>query len=270
MLFVQPPATTDLFAVTGAMNAPAITTVDAADPLIAGVDLSGVTFGNTPVYSLRADEHVLVTGSDTVSNAPLIWTGEIDTRRYVTFAFDIPGSNIGQRVAFPVLIASIVENLTAAPIPMSVPIGNPVEVATADEVTELEVTLPNQSVVNVPVQAATEVDSAANLPTIIGFTGTSGRYVVKSLRGDGSVADEGAFVVNAGHVQESNLVVNSGLSDLLKSSTSTGSSSDTRATNQNELWLALAAFALVVMFIEWAVSDGVLRRPSATLRGARV
>jgi hypothetical protein len=269
MLFVQPPATTDLFAVIGATNAPAITTVDAADPLIAGVDLSGVTFGNTPVYSLGADEHVLVSGSDTVTNAPLIWSGEIEANRYVTFAFDIPGSNIGQRVAFPVLIARIVENLTAAPIPMSVPIGNPVEVATADDVTELEVTLPNQSVVNVPIQVTTEAESATNLPTIVDFTGTSGRYVVKSLRGDDSVADEGAFVVNAGHVQESNLAPNAGLADLLKSGTSSGSTSDAKTTNQNELWLALAAFAFVVMFIEWALSDGFLRRSSLTLRGAR-
>jgi hypothetical protein len=268
-LFVQPLAVPDLFTVTGSAVSPTLSSVSSGDPLLEGVDLSGVVFGDTPIYQPLASDEVLAIGSDGVNQVPLIWKGTRDTYPYVTLAFSVAASNIGQRVAFPILIASIVNTLTTNPIPMSVPIGDPVEVATAQDVAELEVTLPNQSTQRIPVQADLQAQEAGSIPAIVDFTGMSGRYVVKSLRADGSVASEGSFVVNAGHPQESNLTPNPNLESILETGQGSQATSAAAESNTSELWWALSLFAFAVMLIEWLVSGRAVRRQPLTATGAR-
>jgi hypothetical protein len=268
-VFVQPPAIPDQFAVTGSAVSPALSSVASGDPLLEGVDLSGVVFGDTPIYQPLESDQVLASGSDGTNEVPLIWKGTRDTHPYVALAFSVADSNIGQRVAFPILIASIVNNLTTSPIPMSVPIGDPVEVATSQDVAELEVTLPNQSTQRIPVQPDIQAQGAGGIPAVVEFTGMSGRYIVKSLRADGSVVSEGSFVVNAGHVQESNLTANPNLESILETGQGAQATSAATESNPSELWWALSLFAFALMLIEWLVSGRVVRRQPLAATGAR-
>jgi hypothetical protein len=268
-VFVQPPAIPDQFAVTGSAVSPALSSVASGDPLLEGVDLSGVVFGDTPIYQPLESDQVLASGSDGTTEVPLIWKGTRDTHPYVALAFSVAGSNIEQRVAFPILIASIVNNLTTSPIPMSVPIGDPVEVATSQDVAELEVTLPNQSTQHIPVQPDIQAQGEGGIPAVVEFTGMSGRYIVKSLRADGSVVSEGSFVVNAGHVQESNLAANPNLESILETGQGAQATSAATESNTSELWWALSLFAFAVMLIEWLVSGRFVRRQPLAATGAR-
>ncbi|CAN0504227.1 unnamed protein product, partial [Phaeothamnion confervicola] len=48
MLFFQPQPIEGAFGIQGALAAPAIDTIDAGSPVLADVDLAGVTFGSVP------------------------------------------------------------------------------------------------------------------------------------------------------------------------------------------------------------------------------
>lgn len=269
ILFVQPPAIDELFGVSGALTQPSITSIDASSSLLTGVDLSGVTFGDIPVYEVGSMDSILVTGSSAEANAPLIWSGELDSNRYVALAFSVQQSNISGRVAFPILIASIVTELTTAPIPASISLGNPVALFPAESVANLEVTLPDQSVVLVPVISDPSDSATTSLPTLIDFTSSTGTYTVRSLRSDGTVADEGSFAVHAGDSQESNLTVNSQLENTLRSDRSRTMSESAEISGGSELWLPLTGFALAILIIEWLVSVGFFQRYPLVVRGAR-
>jgi hypothetical protein len=267
MLLVQPQSFSDRFSISGTLAAPQISSVDTNDPILAGVDLSGVTFGETPAYTLGTTEKALVTGSGNGTSAPLIWSGEVNGQPYVSFAFSVADSNIGQRVAFPILVASTVNSLTTSPIPASIPIGNSVSFVPEPDVAKIDVILPDESHRTVDVQADASQPGAPALPVVIDFTGNAGMYTVRSLRADGSLLDERSFVVNAGHPQESNLAVNRELSSILDLAGGDTAAATSSLTHPNQLWWLLALLAFIVLLAEWFVSGHVRTRRTLVLKG---
>ncbi|MEJ7839997.1 MAG: VWA domain-containing protein, partial [Thermomicrobiales bacterium] len=261
MLFVQPPAIAAVFGVSGAVVNPVITSINATDPLLEGVDLSGVTFGTVAHYDLPVGNSSLVTGISEATSIPLIWRGDIETMRYVALAFSITESNIDDRVAFPILIARIVEDLTSAPISLSITLGDPLSIPPVEGVSDLEVVLPDQSILSIPVDSRIADESTLSVPAVIDVTGLSGIYAIRSLRSDGTLVSEGLIAVNAGDVQESNLFTNPDLVDGVVSAMSSSSSAPGESSGESELWLALALFAFAVLLLEWMVSAGSLRLP---------
>jgi hypothetical protein len=93
-------------------------------------------------------------------------------------------------------------------------------------------------------------------------------YTVRSLRADGSLLDEGSFVVNAGHPQESNLVVNRDLLPTLDLAGGDTAATTSSLTHPNQLWWLLALLAFIVLLAEWIVSGHVRTRRTIVLKGA--
>lgn len=261
-LFVQPPAVTDVFGVSGAVSNPVIASLDATDPILEGVDLSGVTYGTVARYDLPIGNPTLVAGISVSTTVPLVWRGDIDTTRYVALAFSIAESNIDDRVAFPILVARIVEDLTSAPIPLSITTGDSLSIPPVEGVSDLEVVLPDQSILSIPIGIAVDGASTLSIPSVIDATGLNGIYTIRSLRSDGTLASEGTIAVNAGNVQESNLYTNPDLVDGVVSAVSDVPSPSGNSTSGSELWLAIALFAFAVLLVEWLVSAGSLHWPS--------
>lgn len=247
MVFVRPQAMEGTFAPDGVMGGPQIERVAIGDPMLEGVDLAGVTFAETPVYSLPEDSQTLVQGSASGVSGPLMWRGTLSGQPYVGLAFDIASSNISQRVTFPVLVARIVAGLTEDPLPDAVTIGEPLVYRPGTAAAVVEFTT--------PVGATTRlshVPTANGTSTQITFdeTGQPGTYQVRELRSDGGVAAEGTFVVNAGHPTESDVRPRPGLDEALAGGTPRGISRSA-ATSAADLWPFLAGAATLLILAEW-------------------
>lgn len=259
LLFVQPPAAGGAFTVIGQMPAPTVTSVAADDPLLEGVDLAGLTFAETPVYALTGDQEVVV-GAET---GPLLFRGTIDGRPSVTFAFDLNRSNIGQRVAFPILIANVAAELVPSPLPPAVPLGDPLAYRPSADAVAVRVVPPGAAAaVDLPLsldgQPAAEDAASGNDGTdrlrevAFADTGRPGVYRVTELGPDGAELGGGRFVVNAGHPTESDLRPSADLADLL--ATARASDPPLVGADLADLWPLLVALAFGLLTLEWLVA----------------
>lgn len=252
MVLVRPQQIGEVFAIEGVMPSPAIDRVSAGDPILEGVDLAGVTFGETPDYRTIAGERVLIGGAGSELSGPLIWRGSLGEQAFVALAFDIATSNISQRVAFPVLISQIVADLTDSSLPGIVAIGDPVVYAPSLDASQVVITDPAGQTATLDVS---NDESSTRNDVTYDDTGEAGVFSVRELREDGQIAGEGAFVVNAGHPEESNLAPIAGL-DL---SLTGGSERGARTASEfgtSETWPLLAAVALLLIVAEWFVACG--------------
>lgn len=247
MVFVHPQTMEGAFAVDGVMGSPQIEQVVIGDPMLEGVDLAGVTFAETPVYSLPDGSQTLVQGSGTGVRGPLMWRGTLSGQPYVGLAFDVASSNISQRVTFPVLVARIVGGLTEDPLPDAVTIGEPLVYRPGASAAVVEFTTPAGATTRLP-----HVLTMNGTSTEITFdaTGQPGTYQVRELRSDGGVAAEGSFVVNAGHPAESDVRPRPGLNEALVGSNPRGISRGA-ATSTADLWPFLAGAGTLLILAEW-------------------
>lgn len=255
MIFVRPTPLGEWFASEGVMPAPVIDRFEAGSPVLDGVDLGGVTFGDTPAYVLGDGDEELVRGGANGVTGPLVWRGDVDGVRYVALGFDLQTSNITQRVAFPVLIARAVADLVVDPVSSSLGLGESLLYRTAEGAVALAVVDPAGEVAMLDVPAA-------GGPVLFEGTGLAGTYSLTDL-GEGERAlDEARFVVNAGHPVESDLRPIGGLAESLAGAEA---SSDAIASRRGlaELWPALIAVAGIVIALEWlAFGAGWIRLPS--------
>jgi hypothetical protein len=239
--------------------------VAAGNAVLQDVDLSGVIFGETPLYAIPDDALPLVSATGNGASGPLIWSGSLDGKAYVAFAFSIADSTIGQRVAFPILIDSVVKSLTTSAMPLSVSAGTPVTFTPEPETARLEVTLPDNSKRSVTVVPG----ERGPLPVVLDFTGAAGMYTVKALRSDDSELSTGSFVVNAGDPQESDLTANPDLSSILDLAGDGAGGAAASGNRINELWRLIAIAVLGLLCIEWFVASRV-RWHRPLLTGRRV
>ena len=253
MLFVRPQQIDETFAIEGVMPAPEIVQLQAGDPILDGVDLAGVTFGETPRYRVSPGERVLVGGASGDLSGPLIWRGVVADQPSVALAFDLASSNISQRVAFPVLISRIVADLTVSALPGTVVIGEPVVYAPSLDAARVTFSDPDGQVATLEVSG----DGATTRNDLtFDDTGRAGLYSVREFDGDGQTVGEGAFVVNAGHPEESNLRPVAGLGASLVGGPELTSSPASR-TGTSELWPLLVVAALLLIVAEWLVACGL-------------
>lgn len=252
MLFVRPQQIGETFAIEGVMSAPEIDQLQAGDPILDGVDLAGVTFGETPRYRVGAGDRVLVGGASADGRGPLIWRGSVADQPTVALAFDLAASNIGQRVAFPVLVSRIVADLTVSGLPGTVVIGEPVVYAPSRDASRVTFRNPAGRVATLDVSGD---EVAIRNDVTFDDTGLAGVYAVQEFRDDGQVVGEGSFVVNAGHPEESNLRPVGGLAESLRGGSEL-TSRPAAATGASELWPVLGAVALLLVVAEWLVACG--------------
>lgn len=251
MLFLRPTPLDDRFTTVGVMPNPNIDQFDASSPILDGVDLAGVTFGNTPLYTLSNGETSLVTGSANGLTGPLIWTGEINEQPYVTLGFDLETSNITQRVAFPILIARSVSTLVTPPGSNLLALGDAIAFDPNPATSQVNITVPDDSV--------TELAMTDEAPISFADTTRPGLYLVEELDANGQVRESAHYVVNTGSLAESDLRPRDGLlSALVGGDTSNLDAGNTGALS--DLWPLLVAVALLVIAAEWMIARfGALR-----------
>jgi Ca-activated chloride channel family protein len=100
---------------------PALDTVEqpqrTADPLLYDLDLTGVRF---PGPSAQVPPWAEILYQD---GYPLLWRGTLGPARIIALNFDLERSNLPTKLAFPVLMARIITELTPIGVPTSITLG---------------------------------------------------------------------------------------------------------------------------------------------------
>lgn len=249
VLFVHPPIG-GLLPIEGVMPSASVQYVRSGDPLVRGIDIGRMSVGETPIHTLDANATAVVEGE----SGPLIYRGIVPgtTQPMVVVAFDLQGSLLAQRVAFPMLMTNIVRTLAPVSIPATVALGDTVVMQPRAGVATIRVTTPAGATTDLAV--TTSASGLAD-PVLFGETGQAGEYLVVELDGRGSERGSGAFTIDAGHPLESNLTANAELPAIL--ATAGADIAETGATTRlGDLWPVLALLALVVLAFEWIWASG--------------
>jgi Ca-activated chloride channel family protein len=255
------------FPTDGVMANPVAERVRAQDPLMRGVELAGVTFGQTPIYTLDATSTEIVGGGE----GPLIFRGTSEAGEpFILLAFNIAESNIARRVAFPILIANVAAELAPSPLPSSAALGDPLSYRPHSGAATVRFTPPTGQPVDLDVSVQSDAEATNGTLDVVTFadTGQPGRYEVVELDAQGNGIGGGRFVVNAGHTRESDLTPNAALPATLAEAG--GGAGGDAGSALSDLWPAIAAAAFVVLLLEWLVTLLPRRRkrrlsPSAAL-----
>jgi hypothetical protein len=230
------------------MTVPTVDRLRANDPILTGVDLSGVTFRETPIHVLEATA-VEIAGSP---GGSLIYRGTVpgSDQPMVVLTFDVGQSNLPSRIAFPILVANIVQELTPGSLPPIVALGSPVVFEPGSDAESVTIVSPSGVISELPVPAGETADDTP-LSREIAFAGTSepGTYRLFSSTASGRELNVGSFVVNAGHPRESDLRSNADLPAILTGAD--GAASTTVLSLASDLWPALVAAAVLILLIEW-------------------
>jgi hypothetical protein len=230
----------------GSMSFPQPIRIQSQDPIMTGVDLAGVTFGEVPIIPFASGDTEIV-GAE---GGPLIVRSETPAGQpEVILAFDIDQSNLPVRVAFPILIANIVDDLVDRGLPSSLAAGDPLVFTVGSTADHVLITGPDglQHVV-----APAQTGAAEGQTVTFGDTGQPGTYRIDVVGRDGGLDGQFVMNVNAGHPRESNLVPNKLLPDVLATSPSSDETSTAR--NLFDLWPIVLAAVLVLLILEWFFS----------------
>jgi hypothetical protein len=173
----------------------------------------------------------------------------------VVLTVDPETSNLPKRVAFPVLVANVVEALAPDGIPAAIPLGEPLVYEPRASTASVEIVPPSGQAARLPVLSAESEDedgiSLGSVSRDIVYTDTGAAGVYTVTESDAAGIDLGStrFVVNAGHPRESDLRSDPNLASAL--ATASGSGVTAPREERVDLWPLLALVALLVIAAEW-------------------
>ena len=242
-LWIAPPVGGP-FATGESVSEPTIARVRAGDPVLDGVDLAGVTFGPTPVFTPAAGDQEIVGAQD----GPLLFRSKVNGQPAIVLTSDPEASNLPKRVAFPVLVANLVAELAPDGIPAAVPLGEPLIYEPRASTAAIEIAPPAGEPTDFTVPATSSGDKTAR-EVVYTDTGAPGAYSVTETDAAGAKVGSTRFVVNAGHPRESDLRLNQNLATSLAGGS--GASVSAPQLERVDLWPLLALVALIVIAAEW-------------------
>lgn len=273
ILLVNPPPEASLVPRTGAAETPRIARLDRESPVLAGIDLNGLTFGSTPIATLPTWATEIV-GSE---RGPLILGGNLDGREIVAITFDPVAAGLTRKIAFPLLVGNIVERLQTHRVPPTAPLGTGVLLEPVAGTRAVQLREPNGA-----TRALELRESAGGAPSVYAVLDRPGLYALIERDASGAVILQESFAVNGGDPVASNLrnvaaPLPSGLGGLAPASANSANSPSGSATpaarRLGELWPILLLAAAVLLLFEWLTGLGGLtppRRVAERVRAPRV
>jgi Ca-activated chloride channel family protein len=264
VLLINPGPSGGLLSSVGTAQSPEIVRVDRESAILAGVDLSGLTFGATTIFRLPSWATEVVGGQQ----GPLILAGNLDGREVAALAFDPAASSLTKRLAFPILIGNLVERLQTHRVPTAVSLGAGVSLEPVAGTTSLQLRDPSGSTHELVLHG-----SGGGAPTAYVIADQPGLYALIERDASGATLLQESFAVNGGDPVASNLraVVAAlpagagGLAPaLVVPDPGPGTATTTVAPRRlGELWPVLLGLALAILVVEWIVGIGGLARPRA-------
>ncbi len=230
LLVVDPPPGNPLLTVTGTFSNTQLSWV-ADDPRLAHVDLSPVSI----LQARAVEQPSWATDLVRAQGGPLLLAGETGGRRVAALTFDLHQSDLPLHVAFPVLMANLVEWLTPG-LPFdagAIRPGDPVTLYPGDA-EQVQITQPDGGTWT----------AVAGEHLVYAETNQLGLYRL-ALDGEPS----GQFAVNLFDPAESTLT----RAETITVGRTEIAPAGGQELGQRELWPWLAAGALVVLLAEWWV-----------------
>ncbi len=242
ILFIAPPRATEFFSVTGTIEAPQPFVVSAEDPLTRYVDLREVAIQDATKMDLpKWGRAALV---DRATGAPLLIVGEVEGRRIGILAFDIRHSDLPLRVAFPLLMANLLDALIpggASGMATNVEPGRVLTLAVSPEINVVNIRAPDGSQESLtPTQGRVVFHQTAQL----------GVYEIFAQDKENKSERLGRFAVNALNANESDIAPRADLK--LGGGERTTNVDLPRA--RNEWWTPLVWMALILLVGEWLLA----------------
>src|SRR5262249_5601971 len=200
--------------------------------LLDGLSLGGVRFGEPrQVAPPSWAKPQLALGA-----TPLILRGRSGAHEIAIWTFDLAASNLPTRLAFPLLVARTVRDLTPPSLPSSIAAGAPLALRPDPRADEIDLSGPEGLRTTVAATQTVAIDTL----TLPGF------YRVEERAGGESIF-RGQIAVNAGAAIESDLRPRpappiSGMDQ---------SSARAPQREMREIWPWLALGALAVLMLEW-------------------
>jgi hypothetical protein len=240
LLFIGPPRSTDFFTTTGIIEEPALRVLDPEDPLLTNIALTDVSIFEAIDIPLPNWAMPVLSGVVDDQSTPLMFHGLVEGRRVAVLAFHLHNSDLPLNLAFPLLIANLVDWLApgaGGQVPASINTGDSLAFTAPEGAETALVTRPD----------GTEVRLEAENGRFV-FTDTTqlGLYQIDTGSSDGPAL----FSVNLFSQQESALLPADSLPGL--SSEAAGNSGLEQA-GQREWWRMLAFLALGLLVGEWLV-----------------
>ncbi len=239
LLFIAPLRSTGFFSVTGQLQAPVPVSNLPDDPLLRYVDWREVAIQDATHLALPEWGYAVI--GDGKTNAPLLVVGEQNGRRLAVLAFDLRHSDLPLRVAFPILIANLLDALVpggASGLPSNVEPGRPLALSAPPQASALTVQLPD---------GAVRTMAPSNGQAVFDETSETGVYQVSAQEPDGKSRVLGRFAVNPFNASESDIAPRETLP--IAGAAQAGGAELPRA--RDEWWQPLAWAALALLIVEW-------------------
>jgi hypothetical protein len=159
LFFISPPESTDLFAVTGSLTQTHISRVEHKDPLLRYVDLDELHVARARAIQTPTWARTLIQAQ----GGPLLLAGEVNGRRVTILTFDLHHSDLPLQVAFPILLANLVNWLastSAVDVPAQLSPGAPVTIRPQIDTTKITVSSPSGQQWTFPVRGSAPIPFA--------------------------------------------------------------------------------------------------------------
>lgn len=199
-------------------------------PLLADLSFDGVRFG--PVQGLTVP--VWAETQLALGDVALIVRGRFDGHEVAIWTFDLTQGNLAARLAFPVLVARTVRDLTPAALPAGVQVGQVVQVRADVRATGITVSGPD----------GVSTQQEVGLP--VSFVGQVPGFYHVEEQGAGEVLFVGDVGVSAGGVGEADLRRRGGVPMV-----GAEGPSDVVQLRVSDVWPWLGVGALALLMLEW-------------------
>ena len=248
LLFIAPVRSTEFFTVTGTIAEPQPRPVSADEPLLRHVNLADVGIMEAVHIPLPDWARLVVwgevQGEGEENSIPLLFVGEIDGRRVATLTFDLLKSDLPLQVAFPLLLANLMDYLapgTGGDLPALLSPGEPLALNVPPGVEEVIVEGPDGSRARLVPEAG---------QVVYGNTRALGVYRI-SWQSEGDESRQALVAVNLFNPGESTIAPREELPLPGAEASTTGPIAPEQA--HREWWRPLVAIALLILIAEWLV-----------------
>ncbi|HEU5104104.1 MAG TPA: VWA domain-containing protein [Roseiflexaceae bacterium] len=232
VLAINPPPSNTLIPVAQRSASPSVGELVRRGALLEGLSLEGVRFGPTrAVTPLDWAETQLAVGE-----MPLILRGRSGAHEIAIWTFDPAAGNLPTRLAFPLLVARTVRDLTPPALPASILAGARLTLRPDPRASEVDLSGPGSMRATVAVSHTAEIDTLTQ----------PGFYRVEE-RAAGEIVFRGQVAVNAGAAIESDLRSRPAPAIVGAAQSSAGAPQ----REMRDIWPWLALGALAVLMLEW-------------------
>lgn len=254
-LLIFAPPNSPLLPVSGTLQYPQVGPVAVNDPLLRFVDLSNLHIGTASRFAAPPWARVLARTTD---GDPLIVAGEPDGRRVVALAFDLHQSDLPLQVAFPILVANLVNWLqptTSVDAPPALGAGDPISIRPDTSAEEIVIIGPGDR--RTTLQPSPQMSFAD--------TALLGVYTVEQRADGKALGEPEQFAVNLFSREESSIAPRPDLA-FTGAEASPAASSTERPL---EIWPWVLLASLLLLSLEWWLYNRPGMRASARARQNR-